>query len=83
MVKKESAQSAFRMLDSFKTNTADMQEHLKIYEDFEGVMEQLAFSDKKPIRYDFEAPFEVKSYIWDRWNHVPTEQSILMYLLFR
>jgi hypothetical protein len=34
MVKKEAAQSAFRMLDSFNPNTADMQGHLKIYGDF-------------------------------------------------
>jgi hypothetical protein len=30
MVKKEAAQSAYRMLDSFKPNTGDMQGHLKI-----------------------------------------------------
>jgi hypothetical protein len=77
MEKKEATQSTFRMLDSFKPNTGDMQEHLKIYEDFQGVKDQHALSDKMPIRYDFEAPFEVKIYERDGWNHVPTEQSIL------
>jgi hypothetical protein len=79
MVKKEAAQSAFRMLDSFKPNTEDMQGHLKIYEDFQGVMNLHALSDKMSIRYDFEAPFEVKIYEREGWNHVPTEQSTLTY----
>jgi hypothetical protein len=57
MVNKEAAQSAFRILDLFEPNTGDMQGHLKIYEDFQGVMDQYALSDKMPIRYDFEAPF--------------------------
>jgi hypothetical protein len=46
------------MLDSVKPNTGDMQGHLKIYEDFQEVMDQHALSDKMPIRHDFEAPFE-------------------------
>jgi hypothetical protein len=50
------------MLDSFKSNTGDMQGYLKIYEDFQGVMDQHTLSDKIQIRYDFEAPFEVKIY---------------------
>jgi hypothetical protein len=79
MVKKEAAQSAFRMLDSFKPNTGDMQGHLKIYGDFQGVMDQHALSDKMPIRYDLEAPFEVKTYEREGWNHIPTEQSTLNY----
>jgi hypothetical protein len=62
MVKKAAAQSAFRMLDSFKPNTGDMQGHLKIYVDFQGVMDLHVLSDKMPIRYDFEAPFEVTIY---------------------
>jgi hypothetical protein len=56
------AQYTFRMLDSFKPNTGDMQGHLKIYEDFREVMDQYALSDKMPIRYDFEVPLEVKIY---------------------
>jgi hypothetical protein len=79
MVNKESPQSAFRMLDSFKPNTGDMQGHLKIYEGFQGVMDLHALSVKMPIRYDFEAPFEVKVYEREGWNHVPTEQSIHTY----
>jgi hypothetical protein len=73
--KKEAAQSAFRMLDSFKPNTGDMQGHLRIYEDFQGVMDLHALSDKIPIRYDFVAPFEVKIYEREGWNHLPTDQS--------
>jgi hypothetical protein len=73
MVKKE---AAFRMLDSCTPNTGDMQGHLKIYEDFQGVMD---LSDKMPIRYNFEAPFEVKIYEREGWNHVPTEHSTLTY----
>jgi hypothetical protein len=79
VVKKEAAQSAFRMLDSFKCNTGDMQGHLKIYEDFQGVMGQHALSDKIPIRHDFGAPFEVKIYEREGWNHFHTEKSILLY----
>jgi hypothetical protein len=79
MVKKEAAKSAFRMLDSFKSNTGDMQGYLKIYEDFQGVMDQNALSDKMPITYDFEAPFEVIIYEREGWNHVPAEQSTLTY----
>jgi hypothetical protein len=55
------------MLDSFKPNTGDMQGHLKIYEDFQGVMDQHALSGKMPIRYDFEAPFEVEIYGREGW----------------
>jgi hypothetical protein len=55
MIKKE---AAFRMLDSFKPNTGDMQGPLKIYEDFKGVMDLHALSEKTPIRYDFEAPID-------------------------
>jgi hypothetical protein len=62
MVKKEAAQSAIRMLDSFILNTGDMQGHIKIYEDFQ--MDLHALSDKMPIRYDFE--FEVKIYESDK-----------------
>jgi ribonuclease HI len=69
VVKKEAVQSAFRILDSFKPSARDMQGHLKIYKDFQGVMDQHALSDRMPIRYDFEAPFKVKIY----------EQSVLTY----
>jgi hypothetical protein len=31
-------------------------------------MDQNAFSYKMPIRYDFEAPFEVKIYERERWK---------------
>jgi hypothetical protein len=79
MVKKEAAQSAFKMLDSVKPNTGDMQGHLKIYEDFQEVMDQHTLYDKMPIRYDFEASFEVKIYEREGWNHVSTGQSILTY----
>jgi hypothetical protein len=61
-VEKEAAKSAFRTLDSFKPSTGDMQGHLKVYEDFQGVIDLHALSDEMPIRYDFEAPFEVKIY---------------------
>jgi hypothetical protein len=80
MVKKVAAQFAFRMLDSVKHNTLDMQGHQKIYEDFQRVMDQHALSDKTPIRHDFEATFEVKIYERERCNDVPTEQRILMAL---
>jgi hypothetical protein len=60
VVKKMAEQSAFRMLDPFKPNTGDRQGYLKIYEDFQGIMDHHALSDKMPIRYNFEAPFEVK-----------------------
>jgi hypothetical protein len=53
MVKNEAAQSAFRMLDSGKPNTGDMQGHLRIYEDFQEVMDQHALSDKMPIKHAF------------------------------
>jgi hypothetical protein len=79
MAKKEAAQSAFRMLDSVKPNNGDMQGHLRIYEDFQEIMDQHALSDKMPARHDFEAPFEVKIYERERWNHAPTEQSIFAY----
>jgi hypothetical protein len=56
-----------------------MQGYMKIYEDFQGVMDQHALSDKMPLKYDFESPFEVKKYEMQGWNHVSTEQSILTY----
>jgi hypothetical protein len=78
-INKEAAQSAFRMLDSFKPKTGDMQGHLKIYENLQRVMDQHALSDKMPIRYDFEAPLKVKIYEREEWNHEPTEQNIFTY----
>jgi hypothetical protein len=44
-------------------------------------MDQHAVSDKMPIRYDFEAPFEIKIYEREGWNHVPTEHSILTFYI--
>jgi hypothetical protein len=67
------------MLNSVKLNTGDIQGHLRIYEDFQKVMDQHALSDKMPNRHDFEAPFEVKIYEREGWSHVLTEQSILTY----
>jgi hypothetical protein len=59
-----------------------MQGYLKIYEDFQEVMDQHALSDIVPTRYVFEARFEVKIYEREGWNHVPTEQSILTYYTY-
>jgi hypothetical protein len=49
MIKKEAAQSAFRMLDSF----------ILIGLTRNNGLDQHAYSDNMPIRYDFEASFEV------------------------
>jgi ribonuclease HI len=59
MVKKEAAQTAFRMLKDYVPNAGDMQGHMKIYEDFPEIMELHTISDVMPIRYDFDSPFEV------------------------
>jgi hypothetical protein len=42
MVKKEAAQFALRILNSYKPNTGHMQGHLKIYEDLQEIMDQLS-----------------------------------------
>jgi hypothetical protein len=59
MVKKEAAQTAFRMLNDYKPNTGDMQRHMKIYKDLREVMNLHHISDTMPIKYDFDAHFEV------------------------
>jgi hypothetical protein len=69
MIKKEAAQSAFRMLDSF----------ILIGLTRNNGLDQHAYSDNMPIRYDFEASFEVNYKKREGWNHVSTEQSILTY----
>jgi hypothetical protein len=76
---KEAAQSAFRMLDSHKSNIRDMQEHLKIYKDFQNIMNLHPLLDTMPIRYDFDAQFEVIIHDREGWDYVPTEQGVLIY----
>jgi hypothetical protein len=41
LVKKEAAQSAFRLLDSYKPNTENLEGHLNIYKDFQEIMNLL------------------------------------------
>jgi hypothetical protein len=54
MVKKEAAQTAFRMLEDYKPNTRDMQGHLKIYLNFRELMDLHQISDTMPIKYDWK-----------------------------
>jgi hypothetical protein len=37
LVKKEAAQSSFRLLDSYELNTGDLERHLKIHRDFQEI----------------------------------------------
>jgi hypothetical protein len=36
LVKKEAAQSTFRLLDSYELNTGDLERHLKIFQEIYG-----------------------------------------------
>jgi hypothetical protein len=79
-VKKEAAQSAFRMLDQIKPKAGDMQGHLEIYKDFKEIMELEVLSDKMPVRHDFEAPFEVE--ITEREECVnPTTHPVHLFII--
>ena len=75
VVIKEAAQTAIRMLDEIKPKPGDMQGHLGIYWDFQKMMELQVLSDRIPIRYDFDAPFEVKIPERDEWDKLATEQG--------
>jgi hypothetical protein len=66
-VKKEAAQSAFRMLDSIKPNTGDMQGYLMIYKISQNIIDLHPLSDTLPERQYFDAPFEVKKHERDAW----------------
>jgi hypothetical protein len=68
MVKKEAAQSAFIMLDTYKPNTEDMQGHLRVYKDFQDIMELHSLSDRLPRKFDFEADFKVVIPERDAWD---------------
>ena len=79
MVKKEAAQSAFRMLDSYKPKTGDMQGHLRVYKDFQELMDTHPLSDRMPLKFDFEATFKVVIPERDEWDNIPTEQEAMVY----
>jgi hypothetical protein len=53
MFKKDAAQSAYRILDSMKPNTEDMQENLKIYKNFQGNIDLHPLSDTMPVSHEF------------------------------
>ena len=79
VVIKEAAQTAIRMLDEIKPKPGDMQGHLGIYRDFQKMMELQVLSDRMPIRYDFDAPFEVEIPEREEWNNLTTEKGALVY----
>lgn len=79
MVKKEAALTAFRMLKDIKPNTGDMQGHMKIYEDFQEIMELHSISDTMPLRHDFDISFEVILPEREDWDFKPTEPGTLVY----
>jgi hypothetical protein len=61
--KKRSAQSTYKMLDSFKHNTGDMHGHLKIYEDFQRVM------NREPRFYRSEYIYLLYRWLKGRWDY--------------
>jgi hypothetical protein len=77
MVKKETAQSASRVFDTYKPNTEDMQMqgHLRVYKDFQEIVELYSLSDRMPRKFDFEADFEVVIPERDAWDNIPADQE--------
>jgi hypothetical protein len=59
LIKKEAEQSAFRLLDSYKSNTGDLKRHQKIYKDFQEIMDLHPLSGCMPLTYDFGVSFKV------------------------
>jgi hypothetical protein len=80
MVKKEAAQSAFRMLDTYKPNTVDMQGHLRVYKDFQEMMELHSLSDRMPRKFDFDADFKVVIPERDAWDNIPVDREAIVSL---
>jgi hypothetical protein len=73
MVEKKAAQSAFRLLDTYKPNTEDMQGHLRVYKDFQEIMELQSLSDRMPRKFDFEAA--TSRWIRRHWCSIRTAQQ--------
>jgi hypothetical protein len=79
MVKKEAAQSAFRTLDTYKPNTENMQSHLRVYKDFQEIMELNSLSDRMQRKYNFEADFKVVIPERDAWDNIPADQEAMVF----
>jgi hypothetical protein len=79
MVKKEAALSALRMLDTYKPNTEDMQGHLRVYKDFQEIMELHSLSHRMPRKFDFEAEFKVVIPKREAWDNIPADQETMVF----
>jgi hypothetical protein len=79
MVKKEAAQSAFRILDTYKPKTGDMQGHLRVCKDFQETMELHSISDRMPRNFDFEADFKFVIPKHDAWDNISANQAALVF----
>ena len=74
---KEAAQSAIRLLNHQKP-TGNMQGHMKIYTDFQDVMDFCP--DTMPIRYRFKTLIEIVIPDRNKWETLPlTESGALVY----
>jgi hypothetical protein len=79
MVKKQAAQSAFRMLCTYKPNTEDMQGHLRVYKDFQEIMQLHSLSDRVPRKLDFEADFKVVIRERIARDNIPVDQEAMKF----
>jgi hypothetical protein len=58
-----------------------MQGHLRVYKDFQEIMElhSLSLSDRMPRKFDFEADFKVVIPERNAWDNIPADQEAMVF----
>jgi hypothetical protein len=56
-----------------------MQGYLRVYKDFQEIMELYSISDRMPRKFDFEADFKVVIPERDAWDNIPADQALVFY----
>jgi RNase H len=56
-----------------------MQGHLRVYKDFQEIMELHSLSDRMPRKFDFEADFKVVIPERDAWDNILADQEALVF----
>jgi hypothetical protein len=54
-----------------------MQGHLRVYKDFQEIMELHTLSDRMPRKFDFEADFKDMIPERDAWDNISADQEAL------
>jgi hypothetical protein len=56
-----------------------MQGHLRVYKDFQEIMQLHSLSDRMPRKFYFEADFKVVIPERDTWDNIPADQEAMVF----